>query len=121
MPIQQILDISPGHITSADDKRLRTTEFRSEAAALSIIRYHGGWMISTAGLLDGAADREERLAEFSKLGFSCHFADLMRHAADKGVVLVRLDRDADREPGLPFFDWENGDEPLPEEPAPGAR
>lgn len=111
MPMLSMLDLSTAHITSSDAKLLG--EYRSEGnsdKALIAYPFEYGWTVSTSGLNDGVADRRGKIADMRSEGFSEHFINLMKHAADRGAVLVRLDGGADYEPGLPTFDWDNGDE-----------
>ena len=112
MPIRKMLDVSTAHITSADAKLLGEYSSKGNSPGKALIAYpfEYGWTVSTSGLLDGAADRRGKIADMRREGFSEHFINLMKHAADKGAVLVRLDADAEYEPGLPTFDWEHGDE-----------
>jgi hypothetical protein len=112
MPLQKMLDLSTGHITSKDAELLRRykSEGNDSAMALTCYPFAYGWTVSTSGLLDPLAGRAERLDEMRKEGYSEHFIAVMTHAADLGATLVRLDCDAEYEPGLPRFDWENGDD-----------
>jgi hypothetical protein len=112
MPMQKLLDLSSGNIPSSDAKLLQTFRDgrRDFRVPLIVYRYEYGWTVSTAGLLNTAAERADRLTAMSKAGFSEHFIKVMSLAADQDAVLVRFDADAAFEPGLPRFDWENDDE-----------
>ncbi|MGY3582356.1 hypothetical protein ACVIGB_000720 [Bradyrhizobium sp. USDA 4341] len=112
MPMQKLLDLSTGHMTSKDVKLLEAyrADRRPSDMALIAYPYEYGWTVSTSGLLDGATERADRIAAIHKEGFSEHFIKVLTHAADHDAVLVRFDADAEFEPGLPRFDWENGDE-----------
>lgn len=120
MPIMKMLDLSTAHITSKDADLLRTyrADENGPDKALTAYPYEYGWTVSTSGMLDGGADREEKIAAMRAEGFSDHFVNMMTHAADLDVAMVRLDRDAECEPGLPTFDWSAGDEMTPADPAP---
>lgn len=121
MPILKFLDLSTAHITSKDAKLLKkytAAEGHPPGSALIAYPYEYGWTVSTSGMLNDKADREECLAGMREEGFSEHFVNMMVYAADNETQMVRLDRDGDCEPGLPTFDWEKGDEMTPaEEPA----
>lgn len=120
MPVQTFLDLSTAHITSKDAALLtkHVTEGRPEDSMMFVYACGDyGWTVSTAGMLDTPFEREMRLAAMRDIGYSDHFVAMMTHAADLGVQMVRLDCDAELEPGLPTFDWENSDEMTVDEPA----
>jgi hypothetical protein len=112
MPMQKLLDLSTAHITSKDARLLEAYRADRKPSGKALVAYpfEYGWTVSTTGMLDGAADRADRLTAIRNEGFSEHFIRVLNHAADQDAVLVRFDADADFEPDLPRFDWENGDE-----------
>jgi hypothetical protein len=108
MPIRTFLDTSTAHITWADAELLvRHIESADVMQGVVLIAEAGqyGWTVSTAGMLDDAAERQDRMDAIRAAGFSDHFADLIAYAADKGAQMIRLDRDAECEPDLPTFEW----------------
>lgn len=113
MPIQTILDLSTGHLPHKDRALLsRYQTANSPGMALIAYPYEYGWTVSTSGMLDGATDRADRIDAMRREGFSEYFVAIMIKAADRGVVMVRLDADAEYEPDLASFeDFSN--EPIP--------
>lgn len=93
MPIRSMLDLSTAHITAADAKLLGeySSQGNHSGKALIAYPYEYGWTVSTSGMLDGVADRRAKIADMRREGFSEHFIRVMKLAADRGAVLVRLE------------------------------
>jgi hypothetical protein len=116
MPVRTFLDTSTAHLTWEDTQLLqRHIEDGDVMASGGLIAHAAqyGWTVSTSGMLEGSAERAERLEAIRVAGFSEHFIGLLDHAANQGVQMVRLDRDAECEPELPTFDWENDNATCP--------
>jgi hypothetical protein len=127
VPIQTILDLSTAHMTYNDSLLLGTykaTGDQPDDASLVAYPYEYGWTVST-GPLNDQDDADNVRAAMLAEGFSEHFVAVLDKAMAANCVLVRFDRDAMREPGLPTFNWEaemeTGDvTPEAEEPILGA-
>lgn len=111
MPLEKLLDLSTAHMTANDDKLLHAYDCSPRSrGAMICYPIEGGFTISTSCMRIGPADRREAIKAIRKEGFSEAFINVLKHAADQDAVLVRFDRDAGYEPGLPCFNWETGDE-----------
>ena len=98
-------DVSTGHITADDNKRLAELALDEIHAAprftnpVTIAAYHGGYFISIPGEPELIDDDFIR-----KMGVSTALIDLIRRCQAEGFFVLRLDRDAYVQ-DLPKFEW----------------
>lgn len=98
-------DVSTGHITKEDNKRLADLAREEVHAAprftnpVAIAAYHGGYFITIPGEAEMIDD------DFiQKMDVSSALIDLIRRCQSEGFFVLRLDRDAYVQ-DLPTFDW----------------
>lgn len=89
--IFKVLDISTGHITEDDAKRLEANEDRITAYSL----HEYGWLVYIGEIIEN----------WPKKYWSPAFRKVLRVAKELGCEYVRFDRDGTEYDGLPKFDW----------------
>jgi len=104
---QTHLDLSTGHITEIDNSLLKiaSSHYAKLNVALRVVGYEYGYYITLlAEPCEYRVDREG-WNRMLAAGLSVEFCNLIRSAAERGIGLIVLDRDAEINPNLPTFNW----------------
>lgn len=96
---EQYLDISTGHMTADDNKRLSLS--MNAKIPLMVENFAFGWFVYVTEKLD-QPDYCERILEF---GYSRAFLLVLQWAYELGCYGVRFDRDGEKYEHLQQFGW----------------